>query len=120
MNNLARHVRKLRADEQLRQERELFDQHKLHEARWFGLRLLMGYSSVLLLLGVMLVASYILLHHQEFPNVVIVAAGAALFTDVLGMLIGFYNIALNPMSVTQVAHLTTLEPKPNERRLSNA
>ena len=33
-----------RASEQLRQEREAFDQAKAHDARWFTLRLMIGYA----------------------------------------------------------------------------
>lgn len=85
-----------RATEQLRQERETFNQAKQHEGRWFVLRLVMGYSAVVLLGAVMLVASYILFNAAAFPTGVVTAAGAALFVDVLGLLIAVWKIALNP------------------------
>jgi len=85
-----------RATEQLRQERETFNQAKQHEARWFVLRLVMGYSAVVLLGGVMVVASYILFNASAFPAAVVTAAGGALFVDVLGLLIAVWKIALNP------------------------
>jgi len=97
-----------RATEQLRQEREIFEQRKRHEARWFYLRLAMGYSSVVLLIAVMLVASYILFHNADFPSSVVASAGAALFADVLGMLIGVWKIALNPNFMSQVAPTTSV------------
>lgn len=98
-----------RAAEQLRQERELFDQQKAHDARWFCLRLVMGYSSVVLLVAVMFVASYILLNNQLFPTSVVTSAGAALFADVLGLLLGVWKIALNPNYMTRLAPTTTAE-----------
>jgi hypothetical protein len=97
-----------RAGEQLRQEREIFEQRKHHEARWFYLRLVMGYSSVFLLIAVMLVATTILFNNPSFPPFVVKAAGAALFVDVLGMLVGVWKIALNPNFMTQVAPLTSI------------
>ncbi len=95
-----------RASEQLRQERETFDQAKSHEHWWFVLRLMMGFSSIVLLVAVMVVSVYILFNHADFPTAVVTAAGAALFVDVLGMLIGVWKIALNPKSVTKLQPTT--------------
>src|SRR2546423_136579 len=97
-----------RATEQLRQERQIFDQRRLHEARWFYLRLVMGYSSVVLLVAVMVIASYILLKNSQFPSVVVDSAGGALFADVLGMLVGVWKIALNPNFMSQVTPITNI------------
>ena len=87
-----------RASEQLRQERETFDQAKEHEQRWFILRLVMGYASIVLLVVVMIVSVYILFNHADFPAGVVNSAGVALFLDVLGLLIGVWKIALAPKS----------------------
>jgi len=95
-----------RASEQLRQERETFDQAKSQEQWWFILRLMMGFSSIILLVVVMVVSVYILFNHAEFPTAVVTAAGAALFVDVVGMLIGVWKIALNPKSVTKLQPTT--------------
>jgi uncharacterized membrane protein len=101
-------VQKERASERLRQEREIFEQRKKHQAHWFNLRLVMGYSAVVLLMLVMLLASYILAHHLDFPLTVVVSAGAALFADILGLLIGVWKIALNPGSATRLQPVTGL------------
>lgn len=95
-----------RASEQLRQERETFDQAKAHDQWWFILRLVMGFSSVVLLVAVMIVSVYILFNSPDFPVQVVTAAGAALFVDVLGMLIGVWKIALNPRSVSKLQPTT--------------
>jgi len=95
-----------RASEQLRQERETFDQAKSQEHWWFILRLMMGFTSIVLLIAVMVVSIYILFNNTDFPIAVVTAAGAALFVDVLGMLIGVWKIALNPKSVTKLKPTT--------------
>jgi uncharacterized membrane protein YfcA len=96
-----------RASEQLRQERETFDQAKKQEQWWFILRLVMGFSSVVLLVAVMVVSVYILFNHADFPTAVVTSSGVALFADVLGMLIGVWKIALNPKSVTKLVPITS-------------
>jgi hypothetical protein len=85
-----------RASEQLRQERETFDQRKKHESMWFVLRLIMGYASVLLLSVILIVASYIIFHSDRFSATVITAASAALFVDALGLVVAVWKIVLNP------------------------
>lgn len=95
-----------RASEQLRQERETFDQAKSHDQWWFVLRLAMGFSSIVLLVAVMVVSVFILFNNTEFPEAVVTAAGAALFVDVLGMLIGVWKIALNPNTVSKLQPTT--------------
>lgn len=97
-----------RATEQLRQERETFDQAKQHEGRWFVLRLVMGYSAVLLLGAIMAVASYVLFNSASFPASVVTASGAALFVDVLGLLIAVWKIALNPNFYARLAPVTRI------------
>ncbi|MBN8454271.1 hypothetical protein [Accumulibacter sp.] len=77
-----------RAAEQLRQEKETFDQQKKQEHLWFILRLSMGFASIVLLGAVMIISTYILFKNADFPKDVVTAAGAALFVDVLGLLIG--------------------------------
>lgn len=91
-----------RASEQLRQERETFDQQKKQESIWFYLRLAMGITSIILLSVVMVVSTYILFKNTEFPKEVVTAAGAALFVDVLGLLIGVWKIVLSPGSITKL------------------
>ncbi|HAT1514764.1 TPA: hypothetical protein I8W54_003135 [Morganella morganii] len=95
-----------RAAEQLRQERETFDQAKKHDQWWFVLRLVMGGASVVLLISVMVISAYILFNTIYFPTTVVNAAGIALFVDVLGMLIGVWKIALNPSSTSKLQPTT--------------
>ena len=96
-----------REAEKLRQEKETFDQRKEQENRWFKLRLIMGYSAVVLLAAIMVVSSFIVLNHQKFPGAVVTAAGGALFGDVLGLLICVWKIVLNPSFITKLAPATS-------------
>lgn len=112
-----------RATEQLRQERETFDQAKQHEGRWFILRLVMGYASVMLLAAIMMVASYILFNASAFPGGVVTAAGGALFVDVLGLLVAVWKIALNPNFYARlgpVTQVTLPETQPENEAVANA
>ena len=96
-----------RESEKLRQERETFDQRKEQEYRWFKLRLVMGYSAVVLLGAIMVVSSYIVLNHSTFPGIVVTAAGGALFGDVLGLIVCVWKIVLNPNFVTKLEPATS-------------
>ena len=91
-----------REAEKLRQEEEIFNQHKDQENLWFKLRLVMGYSSVFLLGVIMVISSYIILKHNIFPPTVVTAAGATLFGDVLGLLMCVWKIVLNPTSLAKL------------------
>ncbi len=98
-----------RAAEQLRQEQEVFEQRRSQESRWFYLRLVMGYSAVVLLVSVMAVASYVLLNNDQFQTSVVSAAGAALFLDVLGLLVAVWKIVLKPSSITELTSVTKID-----------
>ena len=76
---------RLRADlreEWLRQVRETFDEKRRQSSRWFILRLAMGYSSIPMLTAVLVVSSYILLKHEQFPATVVVSACCGLLESV--------------------------------------
>jgi len=68
----------------------------------------MGFTSIFMLAGILGIATYILLNHQSFPQAVITAAGAALFVDVLGLLVGVWKIALNPDPSTRLQPVTKM------------
>jgi len=95
-------IRIERAMEQLRQEREVFNQRKSQESRWFILRLTMGYTSIVLLFAVIVISALVLFYSQIFPDFTVKAAGAALFVDVLGLLIGVWKIVLKPDFLTKL------------------
>ncbi len=91
-----------RASEQLRQEREVFNQRKKQESLWFLLRLVMGYSSVFLLIAIIIVSATIIFNSSNYPKFTVNSAGAALFVDVLGLLVSVWKVVLNPDSMTKL------------------
>ena len=91
-----------RAMEQLRQEREVFEQRKKQESLWFILRLVMGYTSIVLLFAVIVISTLILFDASKFPDFTVNAAGAALFADVIGLLAGVWKIVLKPDFLTRL------------------
>jgi cell division septal protein FtsQ len=95
-NNLLMPVILEREAEKLRQERATFNQRKHHAKRWFLLRLIMGYTAVVLLVSIMIVASYIIFNYKNFSSTVIIGATGALFVDVLSLIICVWRIVLNP------------------------
>jgi len=96
--------------ERLRQERETFDQHKSHENRWFVLRLVMGYTAVILLLSIIGICVCIFLNYAVLPPAVVAAASAALFADVVGLVIAVWKIVFNPDFMTKLAPVTQSVP----------
>ena len=102
-------IRIERAMEQLRQEREVFDQRKNQESHWFLLQLAMGYASVFLLVAVIVISALVLFNAEKFPEFAVKAAGVALFTDVVGLLVGVWKIVLQPDFMMKLAPETQEE-----------
>lgn len=87
-----------RTREQLRQERETFDQAKAHDACWFTLRLAMGYAGIGLLLAIALVSGYILLHPASYARATIAIASMTLLVDMLGLVVSIFKLVLQQSS----------------------
>ena len=96
--------------ERLRQEQETFNQHKSHENRWFTLRLVMGYTSVILLLSIIGISLYVFLNHAALPTAIVTSASAAFFVDVVGLVIAVWKIVFNPDFMTKLAPVTQVAP----------
>lgn len=84
----------LREQELLRQQRETFDQRKRQDSRWFLLKLVMGWTSVVLLPGIGFICGYVIFNHAEFTSTTITAATAALFVDTLGLIMSVWRLVL--------------------------
>lgn len=95
-----------RAAEKIRQDRETFDQRKKQDSQWFILKLGMGVVSIILLAGVLFIATYILFNNEQYPTSVVTSAGVALFVDILGLIISIWKIVLNPNSITKLDPVT--------------
>lgn len=112
-----------RAEEQLRQERDAFDQKKQQDNVWFYLRFATGVVSLLLLLAIIPICSYIFVNHAEFPDLMVKAASAALFGDVVGLIVMVTKVVIGsgqvrPLEpVTKLPSSATLPKKHNTRAL---
>lgn len=95
------------AMERLRQERETFDQLKAQEARWFALRLRMGYAAAVMLPAIGSVCTLIILRPEAYTTFTVNTATAALFTDVLGLLAAVWKVVLNASSTPKLSPVTS-------------
>ncbi len=110
-----------RAIEQLRQERDTFNQRKKHAMLWFILKLTMGYTSIIILALIGFSAFWIVYHHYWFSNSVIVLAATALFVDAIGLVAAVWKIVLNPnfqspLAPTTNQDLSSIESDDNQER----
>ena len=101
--------------ERLRQERETFDLAKAHARRWFGLRLLIGYVSIVLLPVVATVCTYVVVHPTLYSGQITVWATGALGADVIGIVWTVLKVVLNPVSMTKLTPVTPPSPSPRTR-----
>lgn len=83
-----------RAQEQLRQERETFDQKKGQDGLWFALRLAMGWSAVVLLPMIGGVSGWVIAHHTAFAGSTVTLAASSLFVDSIGLVLAVWRIVL--------------------------
>ena len=95
-----------RAREQLRQERETFNQAKAHDARWFTLRLAMGYAGIALLLAIALVSGCILFHPASYAPATIAIAATTLLTDMLGLAVSIFKLILQQVGAVPLKPVT--------------
>lgn len=95
-----------RAREQLRQERETFDQAKTHGAQWFRLRLCMAYATIALLILVAIVCAVIVIRPAGYPVTVITAASAALLVDIVALAAGIFKLVLPHSSAASLKPIT--------------
>lgn len=95
-----------RADEQLRQESAAFEQSKKKDMLWFYLQLVVGAVSVIALIALIMICCFVLYNNQQFPEFVQKAASAALFGEVLGLLILVWKVVIKPADNKLLAPVT--------------
>ncbi|MEN3748354.1 hypothetical protein TPR58_14360 [Sphingomonas sp. HF-S3] len=95
-----------RAREQLRQERETFEQARTHVARWFALRLCMGYIGIVLMTLVAAVSTYVILHPDRYDATVLGVAGTALLVDIVSLAVSIFRLVLQQGSIAQLKPVT--------------
>jgi uncharacterized membrane protein YqjE len=91
-----------KAAERLRQQQETFDQKKKHDSRWFWLKLVMGYSAILLLMAILVISCIIIFNHDQFPERIVNWAAPALFVDILGLIFTVWKVVLSPSVSTKL------------------
>lgn len=101
-----------RALEQLRQERETFDHAKVEVARWWRLRLVMGYAGITALFGVAVVSGIIVLNPSRDPTGVVTLAATTLLVDILSLSVNIFKLVLQQGSATRLKPVTIVRPDP--------
>ncbi len=85
-----------RAEEQLRQERDAFDQQKWIAKRWFVFRQLAVSLSMLVLLAILAFAIYVVTRADLYPWPMVCGAGTAIFGEILYAMVFVWKTALSP------------------------
>lgn len=78
-----------------RERKKAFDLDHQQKRQWFVLRLTMGYASIALLTAVMVTTTYVILNSAQFPANVVNGALAALFVDILGLLVTVWKVVFS-------------------------
>jgi len=110
-------IRVQAAIERMRQERETFDQWKRHENLWFWLRLTTGYVSILSLVLILVVCTFVLIRHADFPAGAVVTATGALLVDALGLIASIMKVVMNPESMRRLQPVTAPRSRSSSDRM---
>jgi hypothetical protein len=98
-------IAEIRAEEQLRQERETFEQHKWMAERQFLARQRMVGASFLILPAILAVAIWVFTHPERYPSLTI-PAGAAVFGTILCAMVFIWKTIVRPESNKPVHPIT--------------
>lgn len=99
-------VKTERAREQLRQEREAFEQMRREVARWSVLRLCMGYGGLGLMTGIAAIAGVVVLHPDRYGAIPVGAAATALLVDMVSLAASIARLVLSRSSMIVLEPLT--------------
>lgn len=100
-----------RAAERLRQERETFDQHKDQDARWFRVRLAIGWMSVFIIPAVAVFCGFVIVS-DRFAGDLRMAAAGTLFVDVAGLAAAIWRATAARGAPTRLAPTTDSSTPP--------
>ena len=95
-----------RAREQLRQERETFEQMRREGARWSMLCLSMGYGGLGLMAGIAVVAGVVVLHPGHYGPIPVCAAATTLLVDMLSLATSIARLGPSGSSVMVLEPIT--------------
>lgn len=93
-----------REEEQLRQERETFDQHHREAQSWSKVRVCMGWTSLVLFPIVTGAAVFVLVDHDAFTTTATTAASGAVLAQAIGLIVAVWRLILGkgPAQLTPV------------------
>jgi hypothetical protein len=80
--------------EQLRQEKETFDQAKSDTQSWSKLRLSMGWTALVLLPTLAAAAIFILIEHDHFSTVATTSAAATVLLQTVTLVVAVWRLVL--------------------------
>lgn len=106
-----------REREIIRQQKETFDQIKVQDDRWFGLKLALGYYSIVMSVAILIVGCYILINNKDFSSATVKCAAGFIFVDLAGNIFFVWKIVLHPKSVAKLEpvtknfHINKIKPK---------
>jgi uncharacterized membrane protein len=86
--------RRARAEEQLRQEREAFEENKRQIQSWARLRLVMGWTALVLLVVLCAISIFVIALHDAFPASAITAAAGTVFLQTLALVVAVWRLVL--------------------------
>src|SRR5690242_2050451 len=93
--------------EQLRQEKETFDQAKSQDERSFRVRLAFAWAAVLILPTALVTAIVILIFHRDFSDLVVETAAVSLLVDTLSTGASLYRIMITGLPRKELKPVTT-------------
>jgi hypothetical protein len=89
-------ISETRAEEQLRQERDAFEQHKRRAERWFVVRQLIVGASGFILLAILVMALLVLFNPERYHPMLVAAAGTAVFGEILYAMLFVWKTTVSP------------------------
>lgn len=97
----------LRAQEQVRQERETFDHRMTQDGRWALLRLTMGWIAAASLPTIIFVCWWIISRDDWMPTRVKELAAGALLVDVLGLVVWVWRGIVGSAPASPISPVTS-------------
>jgi hypothetical protein len=99
--------------ERLRQERETFDQRKIEAIAWSRLRLVMGWTALVLLIGLCTGSIFVLFAHNAFPAAATTAAASTVLVQTVAVVVMVWRLAIGA-GPPQLAPVTDVPKPPSE------
>ena len=92
--------------ERLRQEKETFDQNKKQHKTVHILKIVMGFTALVVLLAVLVWCFYVLTNGEKFHTATVISAAVGFLGDITGLMISVWKIVLNPDFIKELVPVT--------------